>query len=118
MQVLKPGGDAAPPDGEDVWRAVERSPEFRDLLAQKRRFIVPATAFFVAYYFALPGLVAFAPEWMERPVFGTVNVAYLFALSQFFMAWILMALYVRRARHFDRLAKQLIDRAKGKGGGS
>ena len=44
--------------------------------------------FFVVYYFALPVLVGYAPELMSRPVVGKVNIAYLFALSQFFMAWI------------------------------
>ena len=34
---------------------------------------------------------------MDRKVFGVVNLAYLFALSQFFMAWILAWLYMRAA---------------------
>jgi uncharacterized membrane protein (DUF485 family) len=38
---------------------------------------------------------------MERRVWGNVNLAYLFALSQFLMAWLVMAVYVRRARAFD-----------------
>ena len=59
---------------------------------------------FVAYYFALPILVGYWPEAMRRPVVGRINVAYLFALSQFVMAWALMAAYVRRARAYDRLA--------------
>jgi len=86
------------------WTALERTPEFRALVRAKRRFIVPATMFFVAYYFALPILVGYWPEAMGRPVVGRINVAYLFALSQFVMAWALMAAYVRRARAYDRLA--------------
>jgi len=86
------------------WTALERTPEFRALVRAKRRFIVPATVFFVAYYFALPILVGYWPEAMRRPVVGRINVAYLFALSQFVMAWALMAAYVRRARAHDRLA--------------
>ena len=86
------------------WTALERTPEFRALVRAKRRFIVPATVFFVAYYFALPILVGYWPEAMRRPVVGRINVAYLFALSQFVMAWTLMAAYVRRARAYDRLA--------------
>lgn len=86
------------------WTALERTPEFRALVRAKRRFIVPATVFFVAYYFALPILVGYWPEAMRRPVVGRINVAYLFALSQFVMAWALMAAYVRRARAYDRLA--------------
>jgi uncharacterized membrane protein (DUF485 family) len=40
-------------------------------------------------------------------VVGNVNVAYLFALSQFFMAWILMVMYIRRARVFDAQAAKI-----------
>jgi uncharacterized membrane protein (DUF485 family) len=63
--------------------------------------------FFVVYYFALPILVGFFPEAMSTPVAGSINLAYLFALSQFFMAWGVMALYVRRARGFDARAAKL-----------
>ena len=53
--------------------------------------------FFIVYYFALPVLVGYARPLMEKRVLGPVNLAYLFALSQFFMAWIIAALYVRAA---------------------
>ena len=64
--------------------------------------------FFVVYYFALPILVGYAPEFMEKPIFGAVNLAYLFALSQFFMAWIIAWLYVRAAARFDKMEKEVI----------
>ncbi len=44
---------------------------------------------------------------MSTRVFGNVNVAYLFALSQFVMAWTLAALYVRAAARWDRMAAQI-----------
>ena len=91
------------------WRALEGTPEFRRLIAARRRFTIPATIFFLLYYFALPVLVGWWPDLVDRRVFGAVNVAYLFALSQFFMAWIVMALYVRRARRFDELARAILD---------
>jgi len=97
------------PDPRD-WAELERLPEFRSLVRAKRAFILPATIFFVAYYFALPVLVGYWPEAMSRRVFGPLNVAYLFALSQFAMAWILMALYVRRARRFDAQAEAVLRR--------
>jgi len=64
--------------------------------------------FFVVYYFALPVLVGYAPELMTKRVLGPVNLAYLFALSQFFMAWVVAALYVRAAKTFDRMASDVI----------
>ena len=92
------------------WAELERLPEFRQLVRAKRAFILPATVFFVAYYFTLPALVGYWPDAMSTRVIGPINIAYLFALSQFVMAWILMALYVRRARHFDQQAEAVLRR--------
>ena len=97
----------------DAWARLESDPEFRALVAAKRRFILPATIFFIVYYFALPVLVGYFPGMMGRDVVGNVNVAYLFALSQFFMAWVLMAMYVRRARAFDAQAERIVAAAGG-----
>ena len=93
----------------DDWDAVANDPEFKKLMAAKTRFIVPATLFFVAYYFALPILVGYAPHFMSTPVWGPVNIAYLFALSQFFVAWIVAGLYVRAAGRFDARARRVLE---------
>jgi uncharacterized membrane protein (DUF485 family) len=92
------------------WDKIAALPEFKGLLHRKARFIVPATLFFIVYYFALPALVGYARPFMETRV-GPVNLAYLFALSQFFMAWIIAALYVRAANIFDRDAKAILEEA-------
>jgi uncharacterized membrane protein (DUF485 family) len=97
-------------DGDPVdWRQVTQMPEFKNMLKAKLRFIVPATLFFVVYYFALPVLVGYAPGLMSRRVFGVVNIAYLFALSQFFMAWTIAALYVRAASRFDKMERSIME---------
>lgn len=100
------------PDVAD-WDRVAAMEEFKKLLASKRKFIIPATIFFVVYYFALPILVGYAPGLMDRRVFGVVNLAYLFALSQFFMAWIIAALYVRAAGKWDEMARNIIAKLGG-----
>ena len=97
------------------WEKLATSDRFRNLLKAKKRFIVPAMIFFVVYYFALPVLIGYARPFMEKRVLGPVNLAYFFALSQFFMAWIIAALYVRAAARFDRMAKEVISK-EGNGG--
>jgi uncharacterized membrane protein (DUF485 family) len=82
--------------------------DFRALVAAKRAFVVPATLFFVVYYFALPLLVGYAPGLMKTEVLGVVNLAYLFALSQFVMAWGLAAWYLRAAGRFDAMARAIV----------
>jgi len=94
------------------WDRIAETQEFKDLMATKRTFIIPAFAFFLVYYFMLPVLVGYAPQFMATKVIGVVNLAYLFALSQFFMAWIIAWLYVRAANNFDNLAKDIIKQAE------
>ncbi len=95
------------------WEGIAAMPEFRALLARKRRFIVAGTVFFLVYYFALPVLVGYFPKWMEQKV-GPVNLAYLFAFSQFIMAWVVAGAYVKTAAGWDRAAHGIIQKAEGK----
>ena len=107
----KPAHELTADEDVDVadWDRVADEAEFKGLLASKRRFIVPATLFFIVYYFALPVLVGYAPRLMDTRVLG-VNIAYLFALSQFFMAWAVAAFYVRAAGGWDETARRIIER--------
>jgi uncharacterized membrane protein (DUF485 family) len=98
-------------DGDPYdWGAIARDPAFAELKAAKRRFIIPATIFFMVYYMTLPVLVGFFPELMKKPVLGKVNWAYLYALSQFLMTWVLCAMYVRTARRWDEMNVALLSR--------
>jgi len=96
------------------WEKLAGSREFEELLVKKRRFVVRASVFFVVYYFALPVLVGYFPDCMSRKVLGPVNLAYLFALSQFVMAWGVAWLYVRKAAEFDKLAAKIAAKAGAK----
>ncbi len=69
--------------GHADWHAIAADSDFKALLKAKARFIIPATIFFIVYYFALPVLVGFYPKLMSQTVWGDMNWAYLFALSQF-----------------------------------
>lgn len=90
------------------WAEIEAKPAFRHLLARKAKFIIPATIFFLIYYLALPVLVGYYPELMKKKVWGEVNMAYVFALSQFFMAWVMAFIYVRVAAQWDKSAAEVI----------
>ena len=90
------------------WDRVAANQEFKDLMAAKVKFIVPATIFFIVFYFALPVLVGWWPDLMKTQVIGVVNLAYLFALLQFFVAWALALLYMRKADKFDQMGKNVL----------
>lgn len=93
--------------GSIPWDAIAADADFKKLLASKIRFIAPVTIFFLAYYIALPVLVGWCPDLMKTKV-GPVNLAYLFALSQFFMAWIVAGFYVARAAGWDKAADAVL----------
>ena len=99
---------AAEEAGLADWDRIASMPEFRQMIASKVKFVTAATVFFVLYYFALPVLVGYWPRLMDRRVIGPVNLAYLFALSQFFMAWFLAWLYMRVASRFDQMSKNVL----------
>jgi len=90
------------------WNKIAADPGFHELQRAKRRFLVPASIFFLCYFLALPVLVGFCPNLMKQKVIGSVNWAYLFALSQFFMTWVMAWLYVRAARRWDRMNAELL----------
>jgi len=112
--AAKPPHEQTAEEDRDVadWAKLAATAEFKALLKAKAKFVVPATVFFIVYYFSLPLLVGYAPQLMARKVFGVVNVAYLFALSQFFMAWILAWAYLRAAARFDRMASDVLKKAR------
>jgi uncharacterized membrane protein (DUF485 family) len=90
------------------WVAAERSPEFRELIKRKRAFVVPATIFFLAWYFGFIILAGYAPGFMgEEFITDGMTVGYALALTQFLMVWGLGWWYLRKAdRVFDPLAER------------
>jgi uncharacterized membrane protein (DUF485 family) len=101
------------------WQAVERSPEFRELIRRKKAFVIPATVFFLAWYFGFIILAGYAEDFMGREfITDGLTVGYALALSQFIMTWVLGWLYLRRAdRVFDPLARRARDAVTGAGDG-
>ena len=95
------------------WIAAERSPEFGELIRRKKAFVIPATIFFLAWYFGFIVLAGYAPDFMgETFITDGLTVGYALALTQFVMVWVLGWLYLRKAdRVFDPLAKEAADEA-------
>ena len=92
---------------DDEWIRVERTSAFKELVRSKKAFIIPATVFFLVFYFGLPVLAGFTTLLNGRAI-GSITWAYVYAFAQFAMTWILMHLYVSRANRWDAL----VDRAR------
>ncbi len=88
--------------------AVGKDPEMVELENRHRRFVWPATAFFLVYYLALNFLAGTSPDLMGTKLFGEFTFGYLFALSQFLMAFVVAWVYSRwAASRIDPLATDL-----------
>lgn len=89
------------------WNRVARTSAFHELMQKKKAFIIPATIFFLLFYFGLPVLAAYTTV-LNFNVVGSVTGAYVYAFAQFVMTWVLMHLYVNRANKWDNI----VDRAR------
>jgi uncharacterized membrane protein (DUF485 family) len=94
--------------GVTATEAVGKDPEMVELERRHRRFVWPATAFFLIYYMSLNVLAGTSPDLMGTKLFGEFTFGYLFALSQFLMAFLVAWVYSRwAARRIDPLAADL-----------
>jgi uncharacterized membrane protein (DUF485 family) len=92
------------------WEAIERSPEFRELVSRRRRFVLPATVFFLTWYLGFILLAGYAEDFMGSSIYQGFTVGYLLALSQFVMVWGLAFWYLRKAeREFDPLEREVVE---------
>lgn len=92
----------------DIYLEVQRSAAFQEVRGRYRRFVVPASLAFFAWYLAYVVAATVAPELMARPVAGAVNVAMVAGLGQFLSTFLLTWAYARHARlRRDRAALDL-----------
>jgi uncharacterized membrane protein (DUF485 family) len=117
MSEVRAGSDGTggPQQHPEIdWQAVERSPEFRELVSRRNRFVIPATVFFLAWFFGFIVLAGYAPDFMgEEFITDGLTVGYALALSQFAMVWILGYWYLHKAdTEFDPLAEKARTRAR------
>ena len=93
--------------------AVGKDPEMIELERRHRRFVWPATIFFLIYYMALNILAGTSPGLMGTKLFGEFTFGYLFALSQFVMAFVVAWVYSRWAKsRIDPLATDLREKLR------
>ena len=91
------------------WEAIERSPEFQELVHKRRAFVIPGTIFFLSWYLGFILLCAYAEDFMAESVYQGLTVGYCLALTQFAMVFILGIWYLRKAdKEFDPLAEKAI----------
>jgi uncharacterized membrane protein (DUF485 family) len=91
------------------WEAIERTPEFQELVTRRRSFVLPATIFFLSWYMGFILLTAYAESFMSERIYQGLTVGYTLALTQFVMVLVLGLMYLKRAETiYDPLAERAI----------
>jgi uncharacterized membrane protein (DUF485 family) len=97
-------------------------PEFRELLDRRRRFLLPATIFWLAFFLTYLFLAAFAPGFMGEQIVEGLTVGFVLSVAQVLMTWTVTVLSIRRSdREFEPLEQRAAEVAQepaGADGGS
>ncbi len=89
----------------EEWVRIERTSAFQEFSRKRKAFLLPATIFFLLFFFGLPLLAAFTTVLNGKAV-GPLTWAYIYGIAQFFMTWILMHVYVNQANKWDDLVER------------
>lgn len=77
------------------------------LLKRKKRFIIPASVFFLSFYFALPVMTSFYTDFVNVIIWHGISLAWFLAFAQFVMTGFIVVLYLWKARHYDILVEKI-----------
>jgi uncharacterized membrane protein (DUF485 family) len=101
------------------WEAIEGSPEFRELVARRRRFVVPALGFavFVTVVFVL--LANLAPGIMGASVAGDITFGFVYGVALIIMTWVITLLYLRKSdREWAPLERRVVEMSQAREAGA
>ena len=103
---------------DPVYDRLHEEAEFTELRRRYRGFVFPATVAFLAWYLLYVVMSMWAPGFMNKQLWGNVNVALVFGLLQFLTTFLIAWLYARYMnRNVDPLARGLEQRYADRSGG-
>ena len=98
-------------DPKRTFSELVKTEEFSGLLKKKKAFILPASIFFLTYYFMLPILSAYTDVLKGDAFFG-LTWAWVYALSQFAVVWIGGIVYMKNAAKYDKTVEEILTKHK------
>jgi uncharacterized membrane protein (DUF485 family) len=82
--------------------------DLEELSRRRTRFVWPLLAAALLYYFAVLGALAYLPDFVGARVVGSINVAYVLAVSMFVVTFAVAVIYARWSRRSsDPLAARI-----------
>jgi len=100
----------------DQYRSIHRDPLFAVLVRQRGAYSWLLTAVVLLAYFSFILAVAFAPEWLARPIRETSSISWGIPIGLLIivLSFLLTGLYVYRANaHFDPIIRRLLEKHDG-----
>lgn len=87
-------------DGEDTefWSAVQESPEYQELRATQRRFVIPASIVYIVIYFGFLIVTLNAPALFQTRLYGGLNIGFVLMTALFVLAWVAVLIHNSVAR--------------------
>ena len=95
---------------EPGWEALARNEHFRELVASRRRFVFPMTAFYTLYLITYLALLGYAKDFMAKEVLD-LSLALWGGFSICLLTVVLAIAYARRAGEWERMAQRVAEEA-------
>lgn len=91
------------------YEGIHSSEEFKQLLSEKKKFILPYTLFYLAYSLLLP-LLALYTDVLNHPAVGDITWAWIYAVSFIPVSLWVCSVYVKKAAYFDEKASEIMEK--------
>jgi uncharacterized membrane protein (DUF485 family) len=94
------------------WEAIERSPEFRALVASRRRFTLFAGGGAIGLTVAYVLVAYLAPDVMAADVVAPITLGYVGGVVLIVLTWVVTLLYLRKSdREWGPMEREIAERA-------
>jgi uncharacterized membrane protein (DUF485 family) len=90
------------------WDSIFRSEPFRRLARKRRRTVIALGLLAAIYYFSIPALMSWMPEFFKFRLAAGINVGTLFAISQYPFGGFIVYAFLRRSATLDYAAATLL----------
>jgi uncharacterized membrane protein (DUF485 family) len=91
------------------YESISSSEEFKQLLIDKKKFILPYTLFYFAYSLLLPFLALYT-NLLKLPVIGDITLAWIYGVSFIPVSLVVCSIYVKKAAYFDDKAREILEK--------
>src|SRR5699024_4502977 len=89
---------------------IDQTEEVKELKRIMYQFIFPVPLLFIVYYLIFIVMFAYAQDFMSQPLWGNLTTGYLFGVSYYLVVWALAFVYVIKARQYDKLVDEIVEK--------